>query len=307
MITNLPTAEQLDESAKTAFFAGWVDLMRMISDFENYSQMSIAHQTAERAEYYRHCCAEIDKIYFWASQSNELALKAMIVKVSPYLLLLGVDNKLKGSVKDIDFTELRTLDAVDLLAVVSTATERQLAPEFRELFTAFRTRRNKIAHQGKADDRDDPLTLVALMARQYGTLWPDHRFLRDWFTYLSGTRHSYFHDGKWSTPHMQLYEILSPFFNHVRDGHMKALTGISRKTRRYCCLKCYSDGSLDRMGALETEFRTAYLSDNSHLSCLLCEEAFEVSRIKCSSHSCKGNVIATGDWEGACHLCGSYG
>ena len=53
-----------------------------------------------------------------SSSRNELALKAKICAVSPYLLLLRSEPKFSAKVRDIDFSEFRTLDAVDLPPVI---------------------------------------------------------------------------------------------------------------------------------------------------------------------------------------------
>jgi hypothetical protein len=300
MIVNTPTPAQLDDAAKTAFFAGWNELMHLIADFETYHNLEPKQAHEERQEYYEHCSADLEKVLVWASHANELALKAIICAESPYLLLLGTDTRFKATGADIDFTELRTIDAVDLPTTVNAVSPSSLSPQFISQYSQLRTARNKHTHQGTAGTAFAPEDLIDLMAFQYAELWPGGRFLADWMSYVSRTRFSYFHDGKWSTPHMEIAETFATFCGHLKDGQTKALLGVSKKTRRYVCHHCYYEGSLGRSGAHVSEFYTAYLKAKTSLYCMLCEETYEVDRENCSDVNCPGNVISG---EG-CHTCG---
>jgi hypothetical protein len=69
-------------------------------------------------DYLTACQPELQSVCSVISHSNELALKAKICKVSPFLLLIGSDFKFGQSQKDINFSDLRTIDAVDLPGAV---------------------------------------------------------------------------------------------------------------------------------------------------------------------------------------------
>ncbi|KQW77851.1 hypothetical protein [Ensifer sp. Root127] len=308
MITNIPSPEKYERAAKNVFFAGWNDLLHLITDFERFrsDESHIADDwAAERERYYQHCHVELEKICFWACQANELALKAMICEVSPFLLLLGTETRFKASKPEIDFSDLHTVDAVDLPNIVNAVSNRSLSAKYVERYGLLRRWRNKITHQGTADTAFTPADMVALMSEQYGELWPEKRFVADWMRYLSGTRLSYFHDGKWSTPSMELCEMLDTFFATLTSGQLKTLTGRAKGARRYVCHRCFWDGSLGRAYDL-SEFRTAYVEKDS-LYCLVCEETYPVRRADCGS-GCQGNVIsAAEEFDGLCHTCGEGG
>ncbi|WP_107677988.1 hypothetical protein [Agrobacterium sp. LAD9] len=306
-ITNIPTADHFEQAAKTAFFAGWNDLLHLISDFEHHRERdysAVDDWEIERKRYYDHCKVELEKICSWAGQATELALKSKICAVSPYLLLLGTDPRFKASGGDIDFTDLRTLDATDLVTTVNSVCPKAMSPQFTERFNRLRQWRNKIVHQGTSNAIFQPKQMAELLANQYAELWPEKQFLSDWMAYISGTRFSFFHDGDWSTPHMELAEMLDCFYETLGSGQIEALTGRKKGARRYVCHECYYEGSLGRGAVSESEFRTAFLISQTKLRCLLCHDDYTVERRMC--RSCEGDVISTSDdFGGNCHTCGA--
>lgn len=259
----------------------------------------------ERKEYYCHCQAELETIYSLAAQANELALKSRICDVSPYLLIMGNEPKFKANNADIDFTDLHTIDAVDLPNIVNNICASKLPERFNKNYSTLRKLRNKIIHQGAAGVVFDPKKIVALLVEQYSDLWPQHTFVFDWIGYISSTRHSYFHDGKWATAELELREMLDTFFSQLTNGQIKALTGHSKTKRRYTCHECYNNGSLENIGYHYSDFSTAYLTNDTSLHCLTCNETFAVQREDCNDEACKGNVISLSSVQMCgCHTCG---
>lgn len=307
-IVNVPTAEQYSRAAKSAFFAGWNELFHLIADFERFFE-DAAHGSPDwldqRRQYYAHAKAEVETVCTLACQAAELALKAKICEVSPFLLLLGSDIKFKASITQVDFTDLRTIDAVDLIQTVNAVCSQQLSPQFAAKFDQFRQWRNKIMHQGTTAVALDPMDVARAMADQYAELWPQRDLIAEWLSYLSRTRSSFFHDHKWSTPHMELVEMYDAFFNTLADRQVTRVTGLQEKnTRRYVCHECVYAGSLDNSGFSQSEFMTCYLEDKSTLRCMACTGQFAVVRHDCHNDTCKGNVIcASGLYEGMCHTC----
>lgn len=85
-IINIPTANHFEQAAKTAFFAGWNDLLHLISDFELHRERepdAAEDWDDERKRYYAHCKVELEKVCSWAGQATELALKAKICARAP--------------------------------------------------------------------------------------------------------------------------------------------------------------------------------------------------------------------------------
>jgi hypothetical protein len=131
----------------------------------------------------------------------ELALKARICAVSPYLLLLDTGMKLSAAPKQIDFSELRTLDAVDLPGAVNTLTDKPVPDDFIGQYTNLRSLRNKIMHLGEASISLAPETILRQAVSLYLSMWPDRNWLSDRLNFAGQTRQAWLHDGKYtSTP-----------------------------------------------------------------------------------------------------------
>jgi hypothetical protein len=72
----------------------------------------------------------------------------MIAKVSPFLLIAGEPRQWPSPDKagNVDFSDFRTIDAIDLCRVVNAVSDTKLPDSFVQLYNNLRVRRNKIAH-----------------------------------------------------------------------------------------------------------------------------------------------------------------
>lgn len=176
MIVNVPTAQTLHTAALRAFFDTWSLSLRIATEFDEVYPPS-DDWTKEKTEYLEGCQSDLQTALIGIQLSNELALKARIADVSPYLLLFSNDRKLSRTPRDIDFADLRTIDAQDLPNAVNSFCNHVLADGFIQDFDEVRGLRNKIIHLGSVDKHFNPDDLLASMARQFAELWPDRRWL----------------------------------------------------------------------------------------------------------------------------------
>jgi hypothetical protein len=102
------------------------------------------------------CQPDFQSICTLIQQSNELALKAKIRSVSPFLLLLGSERRFSTTPKAVDFSEFKTLDAVELPGAVNTFRETHLSDKFIQSYNEIRSIRNKIAHLGYFNKQFNP-------------------------------------------------------------------------------------------------------------------------------------------------------
>lgn len=305
MITNVPTAQDLNKSALTAFFAAWHSLIQLFDDFNESFGLENPSFSDELEEYYEHCQAELETIYALAAQASELALKARICEVSPFLLLLGQGASFGETDLDIDFSELRTIDAVDLPNAVNAICASKVSDQFKQRFTEIRKLRNKIAHLGGAGKNSAPRDVMRLLVEQYAELWPDARFLKNWIGYIGSRRYSFFHDGKWTSAEMEFADIQETCFSLLSKSEFKKLVGFPKAQRRYICHGCIYTGGLGRHDMGNGDLTTAFLINDSTLQCQMCTETSEVVRKDCEEDDCKGNVISIGDpYPERCHTCG---
>lgn len=305
MITNVPTSQDLNKSALTSFFAAWHPLVQLFDDFNRTFGLEDPVYAEELADYYEHCQAELETIYALAAQASELAMKARICEVSPFLLLLGNGASFSETSENVDFSELRTIDAVDLPNAVNAICPTKVSGRFKQIFTEIRKLRNKIAHLGGAGKASDPRDVMRLLVEQYAELWPDPYFLKNWIEYIGSRRFSYFHDGKWTSAEMEFAEIQGTCFSLLSKGEFKKLIGFPKAQRRYICQNCVYAGGLHRNDMGTGDLTTAFLVKPDKLLCQLCTETTTVERKPCSEDDCKGDVISIDEpFPEQCHTCG---
>ncbi|MER9694875.1 hypothetical protein NKJ16_23450 [Mesorhizobium sp. M0179] len=314
MIVNVPTADALDDVALRLYFTAWSNLIKIIDEFEQVYDVKFDLDRddsweEERLGYLKACQPELQSTCAIIQQSNEIALKAMICRVSPFLLLLKSDPKFSIQNGDVDFSEFRTLDAVDLPLAVNSLCEEPLSDRFIQTYNLVRSLRNTIAHLGASTKKFRPEELIKILLFQYPQIWRSRLWLKDRVEFASQTRTSYFHDFKYTSPHMDVMHELPTTISMIGKADFKKLFGEAKSKRRYLCHQCV-DAANTRYADLDLDVcRTAHLiEDGKNIHCLMCGGTFPVVRRKCEVDGCKGDVISQDDSEypECCHTCGKY-
>ncbi|NVO12906.1 MAG: hypothetical protein HXX10_02610 [Rhodoplanes sp.] len=313
MIVNVPTPQTLNDVALRLYFSAWSSLIYVRVHFDEAfppgedSRPEKGGWAEEWSEYIEGCQPELQAVCSVIQQSNELALKARICAVSPYLLLLNSTPKLSTVPGDIDFSELRTIDASDLPASVNSLCKETLSDEYIRSYNEIRSLRNKIAHLGHAGSKFEPETLLELLVDQYIELWSERAWLTDRVNFASRTGLAFFQDGKYTSAAAEVMCELPLIFTAIKKSAFKKLFGIEKTTRRYLCHACVTDASVRYHEVDPVRSRTAYLKDKFTLHCLMCGVDYSVVREACRSDGCTGNVISRSGYAecDVCHTCGS--
>jgi hypothetical protein len=300
MITNVPTSEDLNKAALRLYFTAWTSLIRIAADFDVvYPEENEWSQ--EKSEYLSRCQSDMQSCCTLMQQSNELALKARIAEVSPFLLLFRNDRKLSLKPEDIDFSDLRTLDAYDLPRAVNSFCQRPLNEAFIADYEVVRGLRNKIIHLGSVDRHFDPDALLKLMTRQFIELWPGRGWLAERLKYARSSRFAFFHDGKWGSAEGEVLSELADTLARFTKSEFKKLIGFEKGDRRYLCPACVYNSHLRNAGIDLSECKSAFLiSDAGIVKCVMCEQDYQVTREICGIDGCKGDVIS----NFMCLICG---
>jgi len=102
-------------------------------------------------------------------QGVEIALKARIARVSPFLLIAGNPQSWSNveSNGHVEFTDLRTIDAIYLVKAANAVSKQRLDPKFSEIYERLRKSRNKIQHlDGRVIRSEGSALLVDIMTCQ---------------------------------------------------------------------------------------------------------------------------------------------
>jgi hypothetical protein len=311
VITNIPTAKDLNDVALRLHFSAWETLLSIRPDFEavypSDEDPTSAAWADEWTAYLDKCQNELQSVCTVIAQSNELALKAKICDVSPFLLLIGNQQRFIRSSRNVDFSDFRTIDAIDLPGAVNTICDPPLSDRFIQTYDDIRTLRNKITHLGQVKSPFDPDEMIKLLVVQYIELWKDRDWLHDRFLFASDTRLAFFHDYKYTSGLMEVMQEWPTVVAKLSSGQFKTLFGQAKNKRRYLCFECMYEAAT-RLADLDVaECGTAYLDGTGmQLHCIMCLKDYKVKRGKCRQPDCKGTVIGDNadDYIGQCHTCG---
>ncbi|UYW27706.1 hypothetical protein OKC48_04120 [Methylorubrum extorquens] len=327
-IENVPDAREIEQTAIRLYFTAWEHVTDIIiplleshsgsiqlidrtltptkdeMDFDGsiISVITEAEAEAVLKQYIARAQPDLHLCYALIQQSQEIALKARICAVSPFLLLLGSEVK-SWAKPNGDFTDFRTLDAVDLIRVVNAVCSKPVSEQFATKFDIIRRGRNKIQHLGSFKDAIDPIAALDVLVEQWLELFPDRSWLQEFKGIIIDHHISTIVDDS------DFGEVWSMLGNIERanlmltDRQRRRLFGISDKARLFDCFYCRHESKWDDRG---NDSRIATLEPNGNIvHCHLCLENTKVSRIRCFDPECGCDVIyAEGDYEGECAVCG---
>lgn len=299
MIVNLPTAEALNTTSLKLYFRAWQGIVTMMHSFDQqypeeiyaWFQAKSDNWSEERADYLEGDQEDLHAALSTVQQSNELALKARIAEVSPYLLLLNNEMAFSATGRHIEFASLRTLDAVDLPKAVNTLTDTPLSSSYIQMYGQLRVQRNQYTHLGDTSIALNPGGICAAMIDQYLELWPGRPWLRDRVESTHGFE--VFFDGKHWSPRQAIMFSLDYDRALIPARRFKQLFGASKSAVRYGCHQCQDDWAVSRNGPSLANAPSAYYDPEAKaMHCLICDADFPAVLKQCANGECKGKFAA---------------
>ncbi|WP_447755740.1 hypothetical protein [Sphingopyxis fribergensis] len=299
MIINLPTYDALNATALKLYFRAWDSIISILLTFDESYQSEAPFDPAandewkeERAEYLEYAQENFHVALSAIQQCNELALKARIAQVSPYLLLLNSEIPFNSISKDVDFSNLRTIDAVDLPKAVNTICKTPLTQDFVFRYNALRSLRNQYAHLGKPNVVLNPVLMLNDMALQYWELWPERAWLKDRVDTGTDSLDGFF-DGKHTSFRQYVMGNLEYERHFIPNKIFKKLFGVPKANLKFACHGCLDDWAISRNGPYASESKTAYyFSDDEMMHCTMCNEKFEAVARVCAEKECSAKFAA---------------
>lgn len=311
MLVNIPTAIELNEIALRLYFDAWGRTVTMASNFKDMFEDSVwpwkskSQWTDEWSEYLDHAQSELGAIAATAQQSAEVRLKSIICETDPYILLLKSDLKVRETGGDLDFADQRTLDAVDLPAVVRTLTPFPLPQGYIQQYQELRRLRNKVMHTGKHQDRLEPQKLILLLSKQYIALWPDGRWLSRRVDFDGNSATAFFHDERWSSVQSNIMGELPTTIALFDNALFRKCVGTSKSSLKGHCPSCKSR-TASKSGAYTEP--TVLRESGDSAKCYMCEVDLSLKKSKtacdCGSHL---EAKASSCNEPCCFDCGQWG
>lgn len=307
MIENIPSAEGLNEIALRLHFDAWKNCINLISDFCDFYDIQtlpsagVHNYSDEWNEYIDSAQSELGAICMTIQHSAELRLKSIICSTSPFLLLLN--GNIKFSSKGIDFSQLRTLDAVDLPNAVISLTSFSLPPSYLKDYARMRGLRNKFAHLGLNERRTTPDEIILALCQQYISLWPDGKWLYRRVRFDGNSARNYFHDYRYSSSESDVMAELPLTIKIMSNIIFKKSFGFPKSKLSGFCPNCMSNraSKWDANG-----HPTAFQTSGTTAHCAMCEQEFMISKDHDYSCGCQKRLFAfiSDDHDPLCFHCG---
>jgi hypothetical protein len=198
MIVGVPDHQTLKETA-----IGWMNLAwdTAIEEARHFQDVEYLYVGIEQehgadvaqtaiAKHWRAKQLKLNNAFSLLQQSLEIALKARIAEVSPFILIAG-DPRTWPKPKDgsnlIDFSSFRTIDAVQLCGAANAVSAAPLSKDFTEFYDRLRQSRNKIAHLNASAIIIEVKSLLLDILTAQRHLFPDVRWTTFRHEYLRST------------------------------------------------------------------------------------------------------------------------
>jgi len=230
-------------------------------------------------------------------QAIEFVLKGNIATISPYLLII---NKPKDYPKlnnkhFVNFADFNTIDSHDLPKIYNTFCEKQLDDKFRNHYERLRKFRNSVIHTVDPNLNITIKELFILILETYTLLRLDEKWVENRINYINTNVYNYAEEP--DSGNYRLYYEFKFAERYLSAKQKEKYFGFT-KARRYICSNCLNDAFCNEFPfSAQLEPNT---KDSTNLVCRLCNENIRVIRKKCSSLSCKSNVLFE---DNTCAIC----
>jgi hypothetical protein len=214
-------------------------------------------------------------------QSLEIALKAKIAEVSPFLLIAGDPRtwpKAKDASNTIDFSNFRTIDAVQLCSAVNTVSARPLSTEFVEFYDRLRQSRNKIAHLNTSAISIEVKALMVDILTAQKHLFPDVRWTTFRYDYLRSTEQFDDKDSLFTgddyTPDVMIGEV-NTALQALDPDLLEEFFGFDESKPAHRCPHC-----LHGRNQSDDECEFVQMTEAGRFKCIVCTSDYAVADYK---------------------------
>ncbi len=200
MMSHVPSPDEYFEAGREVLNFAWAVCLEPILELKDYSRF----EPVDSRDYERYWLVERRSQTIASTlvqQANEFYLKGKIAEVSPFLLLADSPRKWPLSKPGVpaNFSDLRTIDAQDLVKALESASGAVLSPEFRNRFESMRKQRNAGIHSTGKALRFEPAELVESILFVQSELFPDEDWVKVRGRFLENSRQVQLGDYEWVT------------------------------------------------------------------------------------------------------------
>jgi hypothetical protein len=301
MIVDVPSPSDFTESGLALLNCAWEPVISLLLDLDESAYFGVIPKKDETDRFWEAAKQTLSTALAIAQQGIEFVIKGKIADTSPYLLIAGNPREWPRhcSSQDTAFADFKTLDAQDLLIVYNTVAETRFGCDFATKYEELRRKRNSLMHTIDKRIQLHAIEVITEILSVHKYLFPGDSWINVRREFLELSPLSELHSSDWVEP--RVIREFSLITEVLKPSEMKEFFGCNKKQRRYICPECHYAS-----GDAEIYPKTALLKPNKSTSrilyCYVCGKDMEVTRDKCKSGDCQGNVISV-EYE-ICTSCG---
>lgn len=302
MINNLPISEDFYSSGKELLNFSWDIVATLLCDMDNATGAFGYDAEKITDAYWNAAKGRLSTALAMTQQGTEFILKGKITDISPYLLIADGPSNVPSPYPNasINFSDIRTIDAQDLIRVLDTFSDTRVPVEFKEHFDDLRKQRNLIMHSVDRTLEVQFQDVIKSILYIHKALFPNESWPAIRLQFLETTPTAPLGAIEYSV-NTVCWE-LSLVEQILTTSEIKLFLGFDPKQYRYLCPECLIAANTDT----EFDFKFANLrpkgSTTTDLYCPVCDETYHVVRKPCDC--CDGNVLSEEDE--ACLSCSGY-
>ncbi|WP_018264010.1 hypothetical protein [Methylobacterium sp. WSM2598] len=288
MIVGVPDHQTLEETAVGWMNLAWgiaIDEARKFQDTEFvYDDIAKEHgeEVAQRAiaKHWQAVQLVLNNAVSLLQQSLEINLKAKIAKVSPYLLIAGEPSSWPkvDQQGNVNFSNFRTLDAVQLCRAVNVLSDVPLPDKFVQFYDRLRQTRNKIAHLNASAISVEVKTIIAEILTAQKLLYPDIPWNKFRYDYLIATEE--YHDkdaiftGDDFTTDVMISEVTAAL-HLLEPKQLREFFGYRESKPVFRCPCC-----LARRSQSDDECEFVQMTSTKQMVCFVCLSSYAVEEYR---------------------------
>ena len=297
MITNLPKAQDFEQVTIQCLTQAFNLLFKVYQNFTDYDED--IQEDIELLELWSHNDGTIRTSIILLHQAVETIMKSEVCKTSPLLLIEKnrTDWPTLPSKQDKDFDDLYTIAGESLLSTFCAVESKiEIDNNLINFIEKIRKNRNKAIHGASKIDIS-PEDLLDDILTAFTSFFGKDK----WFKHLSNFNltNPLFGYFSWEYENTMAYEFLDFAEFMLGRKRLNKHISIDITAREYYCPECKNiiEGEVGDMDSKWT-FLSPNEPKSNNVYCVNCSKNYEVSRINCTTESCKGNVISTDEEVG---------
>ena len=291
MLQDVPTANDFSENGVGLLDHAWDIVSNLLVEFEEALQNGHDKNDVTE-EYWTAAKRKLSIAITLTQQGAEFLLKSRISEISPFILVDGT-KQFKANGDPTVFSDLKTIDAYELVRVSDSLSHLKLSNYFKQCFEKFRNQRNRLQHSIDLRVLPHSTEILNYIIVFYYEFFPGKNWAKMRHESISNYPSSCL-DGWEHTINRTCHELTYLIHTLPRKLVFEFFK-IDKNQKRYLCPKCYKNaytkyGFEYKLSTLRPKHPSA-----REVYCPVCDETHKIKRKFCNS--CQRVAIFSTDYD----------